>query len=101
MGILSVESVASGDVRIVNNPGRPLYLQSVSNVAGPLQTLEANGGGYNEHWKTNPDGGGISVKMAIQPHMSDRIQFEYTVQDMVVYWDVSLINTKSHSPFLD
>ena len=24
-----------------------------------------------------------------------------TVQDMIVYWDVSLINTKSHSPFLD
>ena len=101
LALLFILNVASGDVRIVNNLGRPLYLRSVSNVAGPLQTLEANGGSYNEHWKTNPDGGGISVKMAIQPHMSDIIQFEYTVQDMIVYWDVSLINTKSHSPFLD
>ena len=56
----------------------------------------------DEHWKTNPDGGGISIKMAIQPHMSDNtVWVTYTARDMVVYWDVSLINTKSHSPFLD
>ena len=44
LALLSILNVASGDVRIVNNLGCPLYLQSVSNVAGPLQTPEANGG---------------------------------------------------------
>lgn len=95
-----LNSTSSG-VRIVNNLSHLLYLQSVSNVAGPIQKLDANGGRYYEDWQTNPDGGGISIKMAIQPDMSDIIQFEYTVQGTVVYWDVSLINTKSHSPFMD
>lgn len=63
--------------------------------------LSGNGGCYDEGWQTNPEGGGISIKMAVQPDMSDIIQFEYTLQDTVVYWDVSLIDAKSNSPFMD
>lgn len=39
--------------------------------------------------------------MAVQPDMNDIIQFEYTVQGNVIYWDVSLIDAKSNSPFIN
>ena len=83
LAFLFILNSTSSGVRIVNNLSHLLYLQSVSNVAGPIQKLDANGGCYYEDWQTNPDGGGISIKMAIQPDMSDIIQFEYTVQGTV------------------
>lgn len=98
---LFILNATNGEIKIVNKLSRPIYLQSVSNTARPLRTLSANGGWYNEDWQTNPEGGGISIKMAVQRDMNDIIQFEYTVQDNVVYWDVSLIDAKSNSPFIN
>ena len=76
---LFILNVTNGEIKIVNKLSRPIYLQSVSNTARPLRTLSANGGWYNEDWQINPEGGGISIKMAVQRDMNDIIQFEYTV----------------------
>ena len=73
---LFVVNTTNGEVKIVNKLSRPIYLQSISNTAGPLEVLSAKGGWYNENWQIDPEGGGISIKMAVQPDMNDIIQFE-------------------------
>lgn len=52
---LSIANATDGEIKIVNNLSCPVYLQSISNTAGPVQTLTTNGGCYNEDWQTNPD----------------------------------------------
>ncbi|KAJ5931017.1 hypothetical protein N7466_006510 [Penicillium verhagenii] len=58
-----------------------------------MQTLSANGGTYTEAWRTNPNGGGISVKLSTQPDQSDVLQFEYTEFTDTIYWDLFYFST--------
>ena len=86
-------SVASaGNVVIQNQCNFPAYLWSVSNVAGPMQTLPANGGEYTETYRNNPDGGGISMKLATDSAASNITQFEYTLETSTLWYDLSNIN---------
>lgn len=94
----AVPSGAPSDygVTIVNNlDDCPIYLSSVSNEDGPMQTLN-KGDKFSESWRINPaPGAGISIKMG--PSQSDRtnvLQFEYTLkqEEEGVYWDMSSIN---------
>lgn len=101
LGYLPIARAINGEIQILNNLDTPIYLWSVSDFVGPMETLAANGGRYNEAWHISPNGRGTSIKMATQPVMSDVIQFEYTVHSTVVYWDVSLIDSKPNSPFID
>jgi hypothetical protein len=39
---------------------------------------EEGGGVYSETWRTNPNGGGISIKLALDQDQHDVLQFEYT-----------------------
>ncbi|KAJ5751646.1 hypothetical protein N7520_008563 [Penicillium odoratum] len=90
---------ASGSVLITNNLSQDIYAWSVSNDVGPMQTLTANGGTYSEAWRTNPDGGGISIKLSTSPNQSDVLQFEYTQSTDTIYWDLSCINMEANSEF--
>lgn len=88
-----------GGVTITNNLNQNIYAWSVSNTAGPMLTLNANGGSYSEQWQTNPNGGGISIKMATTPSQADVLQFEYTVSGGTIFWDLSCINMGTSSQF--
>jgi hypothetical protein len=65
-----------------------------------MQTLSAGGGTYTEQWRTNSDGGGISIKMATTTSESSVLQFEYTKSDNTLWWDLSSINLDSDSEFI-
>lgn len=90
---------ASGSVLITNNLNMDVYAWSVTDSVGPMQTLSANGGTYSEDWQTNPNGGGVSIKLATDPSQSDVLQFEYTQATDTIFWDLSCINMESGSEF--
>lgn len=92
-------NAAGGGVQITNNLAQDIYAWSVSNTVGPMQTLSANGGTYSEKWRTNPNGGGISIKLATSPSQADVLQFEYTEAGSTIFWDLSCINMGSSSQF--
>lgn len=90
---------AGGSVQITNNLSQDIYAWSVSQDVGPMQTITANGGTYSEAWRTNPNGGGISIKLATDPSQEDVLQFEYTVAPGTIFWDLSCINMGADSEF--
>lgn len=90
---------ASGSVLITNNLDRDIYAWSVSNSVGPMQTLPAGGGTLSEAWRTNPNGGGISIKLATKPSQEDVLQFEYTQAGDTIFWDLSCIDMAASSEF--
>lgn len=90
---------SSGSVLITNNLDKDIYAWSVSQDVGPMQTLSANGGTYSEAWRTNPNGGGISIKLATDPSQADVLQFEYTQATDTIFWDLSCINMGTDSEF--
>lgn len=95
----TVPSIPGGGVVIVNNLADTVYAWSVANVAGPMQTLTAPSGSYTESWRTNPDGGGISIKLATTQSQADVLQFEYTTAGDLIFWDLSCINMAAGSEF--
>lgn len=90
---------ASGSVLVTNNLNMDVYAWSVTDTVGPMQTLSANGGTYTEPWQTNPNGGGVSIKLATDPDQTDVLQFEYTQATDIIYWDLSCINMGEDSEF--
>lgn len=86
-----VVSAAIGDAIIENNCGFPVYLWSVSNVAGPEVIIPA-GSNHTEQYYSNPNGGGISIKMAANAAAATVTQFEYTLDGTSLWYDVSNIN---------
>lgn len=90
---------AGGSVLITNNLSQDVYAWSVTNTVGPMQTLTANGGTYSEAWKTNPNGGGVSIKLSTDPNQEDVLQFEYTQATDTIFWDLSCIDMGANSQF--
>lgn len=90
---------SSGGIEIVNNLNIPVYLWSVSNSAGDMHELAPQGGNYQEDWRTNPDGGGVSLKLSTIPNQNDVLQFEYTGAEDTIFWDMSCINMGTDSQF--
>ncbi|KAJ5094427.1 Secreted thaumatin-like protein cetA [Penicillium angulare] len=90
---------AGGSVLITNNLDKDVYAWSVTDNVGPMQTLKANGGTYTEQWKTNPNGGGVSIKLATDESQSDVLQFEYTQATDTIFWDLSCIDMGTSSEF--
>ncbi|RHZ59251.1 putative antigenic thaumatin domain protein [Aspergillus thermomutatus] len=86
----------SGGVQIVNNLSETVYLWSVSDYSSPMQTIPT-GASYTETWRTNPNGGGISIKMSTTTDLASVLQFEYTESGDVLYWDLSSINLSPQS----
>jgi hypothetical protein len=94
------DTTGSGSVTVVNNTPDVLYLWSVADEASnQMVTVPANGGTYLEGWRINPDGGGISIKMACDPNQSDVLQYEYTLASPTIFWDLSCINMGQNSYF--
>ncbi|OJJ33831.1 hypothetical protein ASPWEDRAFT_89411, partial [Aspergillus wentii DTO 134E9] len=90
----------SGGVQIVNNMNETVYLWSTSNGGSEMQTLEAGGNGYWESFETNSDGSGISIKMATTASEASVLQFEYTKDSSIVFWDLSCIDLDVDSLFV-
>ncbi|OQD76006.1 hypothetical protein PENDEC_c005G00308 [Penicillium decumbens] len=96
----STSTAPSGSVLITNNLNQDVYAWSVADTVGPMQTLPANGGTYTEAWRTNPNGGGVSIKLATDPDQDDVLQFEYTQSPPdTIFWDLSCINMEADSEF--
>jgi hypothetical protein len=72
-----------------------VYVWSVANVPNnTINYLAPVIGDFNETYRTNPNGGGISLKIATAPVDSDITQFEYTylTENPNVYYDISNVN---------
>ncbi|KAJ6133899.1 Secreted thaumatin-like protein calA [Penicillium sp. IBT 18751x] len=94
-------SSGSGSVQFVNNMGSDVYMWTTSANPGEMKTLSNGGGTYSEEWQTNPNGGGISIKLSTTTSDTDSVlQFEYTVDSDTLYWDLSSINMDSSSDFV-
>ncbi|KAE8349231.1 hypothetical protein BDV28DRAFT_163734 [Aspergillus coremiiformis] len=89
---------AIGTIGIENHMGATVYFWSVDDKQGPMRTIEA-GRSYVEEYRLRPNGGGISIKLAMSPDITNIIQFEYTRLGDKVWWDVSCVDTKPGSPF--
>jgi hypothetical protein len=95
----STGSATGGGVTINNNMDQTLYGWSVADTAEtPMITIPA-GGTYSESWRLNPNNGGISIKLSTAQSQSDVLQFEYTLVDPLIYWDLSCINMGTASLF--
>lgn len=90
---------ATGQAIVKNKCNFPVYLWSVANTDGSMHTLDANSGEYSETYRENPNGGGISIKMArSQDYYTTSVaQFEYTLGS-TLWYDLSDING---NPFMD
>lgn len=85
-------SMPGGGVVIRNNSPHTIYMWIFdSPAAPPMQTL-ASGQELPHEWRTNPDGGGVSVKVSTVPDISNVVQYEYTVAGDMIFYDLSLIN---------
>lgn len=87
-------------VSIVNHLNSDLHTWSVAETSGPEILIPAGGGSYFEKWRTRDDGGGISIKMALEASQNNILQFEYTLLSSIVYWDVSFIDMNRDSDFI-
>lgn len=82
----------SGSVVITNTLDHDIYAWSVTDNVGPMQTISANGGTLSEKWRTNSNGGGVSIKLADNKNQDDVLQFEYTQSSDTIFWDLSCID---------
>ncbi|KAB8070467.1 hypothetical protein BDV29DRAFT_160414 [Aspergillus leporis] len=87
-----------GSTKIVNNMGSTIYMWSVADEQGPMMTIPP-GGSYREIYRFHPNGGGVSIKLATTPDITNIIQFEYTRAGEKIFWDVSCVDTKPNSLF--
>lgn len=92
------DNITSNGVQIVNNMDQTVYLWSVADVSSDMTTLNT-GDSYSETWRTNPNGGGVSIKMSFSDQAVDVLQYEYTLQDPTIWWDMSCIDQGTASEF--
>ncbi|KAK9601799.1 hypothetical protein V6Z92_001844 [Aspergillus fumigatus] len=95
----SATTSSSGSVQIVNKLDTTVYLWSTSDTSSAMQTI-ASGETYTETYRTNSNGGGISIKMATTESQASVLQFEYTKASDTLYWDLSAIDMDSDSEFI-
>ncbi|KAI5303893.1 hypothetical protein KEM55_000315 [Ascosphaera atra] len=82
-----------GQVTIQNNCDKDVYLWSIADSGDVKSEKLSNGGSYSEHYRANPNGGGVSIKLNTENSQSKVSQFEYTLQDnKKVYYDWSNID---------
>jgi hypothetical protein len=88
-----VPSALAGSAVVHNKCSCDVYLWSISNSASvTMQTLSSGNRSYSEEYQTNPNGGGISIKIAKLESQAEITQFEYTVSGETIFYDVSNIN---------
>lgn len=89
----------NGGVTIVNNMAKTVYLWSVANTANDSMVTLNQGQTYEEDWRLNSNGGGISIKMSTTPEQRDVLQYEYTLAAPTLFWDLSCIDMGTGSEF--
>ncbi|KAJ5899382.1 hypothetical protein N7495_004126 [Penicillium taxi] len=99
--VASPTATAVSGVTIVNNMDKSLYVWSTSDTSNEMETLSSGGGSYNEDWRINSDGGGISIKVSTSTEESSVLQFEYTLGEPTIWWDMSSINLDKSDPIVD
>lgn len=92
------DNITSDGVIITNNMDQTVYLWSVADVSSDMTTLNS-GDSYSETWRSNPNGGGISIKMSFTEEAVDVLQYEYTLEDPTIWWDLSCIDMGTNSQF--
>ncbi|OCK77124.1 hypothetical protein K432DRAFT_272542, partial [Lepidopterella palustris CBS 459.81] len=93
LGISPVSCV--GTAFIENWCNFEVYVWSVANAMNNTTNhLAPIIGDFNETYRTNPNGGGVSLKIATTPIDSNITQFEYTyhTENPNVYYDISNVN---------
>lgn len=91
--LAAIPAVFAGSAVVHNKCECDIYLWSIANSADvTMETLTAGNASYSETYRTNPDGGGISIKIAKLDTQSTITQFEYTVSGETIFYDVSNIN---------
>ncbi|KAH8693025.1 hypothetical protein BGW36DRAFT_302917 [Talaromyces proteolyticus] len=91
------DNITSDGVEITNNMEQTIYLWSVGDSSSEMQTLNT-GDTYSEIWQTRAVGG-YSIKMSFSEQQTDVLQFEYTLEDPTIWWDLSCIDMGSNSQF--
>ena len=94
--VLSISPInCVGTAFIENWCNFEVYVWSVANVTNnSINNLAPTIGDYSETYRTNPNGGGISLKIATTWNDSYITQFEYTYNttNPNVYYDISNVN---------
>lgn len=83
-----------GQAIIKNQCDRPIHVWSIADEAVDKSEVVDAGAEYSEEYKTNDNGGGISIKIAFEDSHDDVSQFEYTLSpsDSKVFYDLSNID---------
>ncbi|KAL1956618.1 hypothetical protein VTO42DRAFT_6965 [Malbranchea cinnamomea] len=83
-----------GNAIVRNQCHRPIHIWSIADSNQQKSEIVQPGGVYSEQYKTNGNGGGISIKIAYEDSQNDVSQFEYTLApaEGKVYYDLSNIN---------
>jgi len=91
-----VPAVAGGggfaEAIVKNKCSEPVYLWSVADLFGVEMVTIKPGGQYSEPYQLNPNGGGISIKLSLTPSRDGVTQFEYTLADPTIFYDISNID---------
>jgi hypothetical protein len=96
VAVLSISPInCIGTAFIENRCSFKVYVWSVANVPNDtMNTLAPVNGKFSETYRTNPNGGGISLKIATVPVDLYITQFEYAylTDNPFVYYDISNVN---------
>ncbi|PGH21585.1 hypothetical protein AJ80_03145 [Polytolypa hystricis UAMH7299] len=89
-----IPSALAGTASIKNQCKDTAYLWSIAGSAGEDMITLKSGETYSEEYRKNGNGGGLSIKIALDKHQNDVSQFEYTLSDSEdkVYYDLSNID---------
>ena len=82
----------SGNAIINNQCSHDIYLWSIDSSAEAEQKVLASGETYSEKFRTSSNGGGVSLKMSLNEEQDEISQFEYTLVDPMVFYDLSNVN---------
>lgn len=82
----------AGNAIINNHCSDDIYVWSIDATAHAKQHIIASGESYSEPYRINPNGGGISLKMSLNEEHDEISQFEYTLVDPKVFYDLSNVD---------
>lgn len=84
----------TGSANVQNSCGDDVYLWSIAGSADEKMITLKPGESYSEAYRTNANGGGLSLKISLTEDQKEVSQFEYTLSDSEskVYYDLSNID---------
>ncbi|KAK2763763.1 hypothetical protein FQN54_009380 [Arachnomyces sp. PD_36] len=86
------ENSGTGNAIINNKCSHDIYLWSIGSSADAEQHTIASGETFSENYRTTSNGGGVSLKMSLTESQDEVSQFEYTIVEPQVFYDLSNIN---------